>query len=182
MKKIVYVAALVIAIGGASTMVSAKDEKPVELTAAELSVAQNRVYTAPVSVAFPATVATLQTLGYLNITASKDAGTISGETEAKGKIIYNILWGVGKKKRTQLASLLVEQTTPTQTAVKLNLSINESKSRGLMGNAFKDGQIVKTAEPYQQFYTALDAEVARRLALAASASAPPAATVTPASN
>lgn len=82
-------------------------------------------------------MATLQTLGYLNINASKDAGTISGETEAKGKIIYNIIWGVGKKKRTQLASLLVEQTSPSQTTVKLNLSVNESKSRGLFGNAFK---------------------------------------------
>ncbi len=72
-------------------MALAKDEKPVELTAVELTAVQTRVYAAPVSATFPATVATLQTLGYLNINASRDAGTISGETEAKGKITYNIL-------------------------------------------------------------------------------------------
>ena len=177
MKKIVFAAYVALAM---SSVAYAKDVKPVELTASELTAVQSKIYTAPVSVAFPATVATLQTLGYLNITASKDAGTISGETEAKGKIIYNILWGVGKKKRTQLASLLVEQTTPSQTSVKLNLSVNEAKSRGMFGNAFKDGQIVKIAEPYQQFYAALDAEISRRLAMAAATNtaAPVAATVT----
>ncbi len=168
MKKLASVALFALAVASNPTISSAKEEKPIELTAAELAAIQSKAYTAPVSVAFPATVSTLQTLGYLNITASKDAGTISGETEAKGKIIYNILWGVGKKKRTQLASLLVEQTTSTQTVVKLNLTVNESKSRGLMGTAFKDGEIVKTAEPYQQFYAALDTEISRRLALIAS--------------
>ena len=135
MKKTVCAALVALALTSIPTISSAKNEKPVELTGPALVAAQTKVYAAPITVAFPATIAALQTLGYLNITASKDAGTISGETEAKGKIIYNILWGVGKKKRTQLASLLVEQTSTTQTAVKLNLSINESKSRGFMGNA-----------------------------------------------
>ena len=162
MKKAISKALLVFALVGSTAVVTAKDTKPVELTPAELTAIQTKTYLAPVSVAFPATVATLQTLGYLNITASKDAGTISGETEAKGKVIYNIIWGFGKKKHTQLASLLVEQVSPTKTTVKLNLSVNESKSRGFMGNAFKDGQIVKIAEPYEQFYSSLDAEIARR--------------------
>lgn len=164
-KKTVFAAVLATGLAGSPAISSAKNEKPVELTGSALMAAQTKVYTAPVTIAFPATIAALQTLNYLNITASKDAGTISGETEAKGKIIYNILWGVGKKKRTQLASLLVEQTSSTQTVVKLNLSINESKSRGFMGNSFKDGQIVKFAEPYQDFYVALDTEIARRLQL-----------------
>lgn len=156
--------ACALALCAVPSIAADKPGKPVELSDSELAALRSKTYAAPVSVTFPATVATLQSLGYLNITASKDAGTISGETEAKGKVIYNILWGFGKKKRTQLASLLVEDTGANESSVRLNLTVNEAKTRGFVGNAFRDGQIVKIAEPYQQFYAALDAEVARRLA------------------
>jgi len=152
-------------------------EKPVELAPAELAAAQARTYSVPANVAFSASISALQTLGYIDINASKDAGTISAVTEAKGKIIYNILWGVGKKKRTQKASILVEENGPSQARVRLNLLEAESKSRGLWATAFTDGTMVKVAEPYGAFFTALDAEVARRSATAPAgptAASPPA--------
>lgn len=138
-----------------------KDE-PVALSATELAAAQTRIYPTTFAKAFPAAIATLQSLGYLNINASKDAGTITAETEAKGKIIYNIIWGFGKKKKTQQASILVEEMVPNQTTIKLNLSLNEAKSRGMFGTAFKDGKLVEFGEPYAEFYAALDTEMARR--------------------
>ena len=151
-------------------------DKPVELAPAELAAAQARTYPVPANVAFNSAISALQTLGYMDISASKDAGTISAQTEAKGKMIYNILWGVGKKKRTQKASILVEDNGAAQARVRLNLVEAESKSRGLFGTAFSDGKLVKVGEPYSAFFTALDAEVARRSAEAAStAAAPPAA-------
>jgi len=116
----------------------------------------------PSSTAFSASIAALQSLGYVDITASKDAGTISGQTEAKGKIFYNILWGFGKKKLTQKASLLIEDNGPGQSLVRLNLHVTESKQRGLFGTAFSDGKLVVVAEPYDTFFNALKAEVARR--------------------
>lgn len=152
------------------TSTAALAEKPVELAPAELANAQARTYSVPANVAFSASISALQTLGYIDINASKDAGTISAQTEAKGKIIYNILWGVGKKKRTQKASILVEDNG-TQTRVRLNLLEAESKSRGLFGTAFSDGKMVKVAEPYTAFFTALDTEVARRAAAAPAATA-----------
>lgn len=155
------------ALALASTTVmstAALAEKPVELAPAELAAVQAHNYPVPANVAFSAAISALQTLGYMDINASKDAGTISAQTEAKGKMIYNILWGVGKKKRTQKASILVEENSATQTRVRLNLLEAESKSRGLFGTAFSDGKIVKVAEPYSAFFTALDAEVARRSA------------------
>src|SRR4249919_3578721 len=112
----------------AQPAIAASQPKPAELSATDLAAFQTRTYPASFGTLFPAAISTLQTLGYLNISASKDAGTISAETEAKGKIIYNILWGVGKKKRTQQASLLVEETGPGRSMVKLNLTVNESKS------------------------------------------------------
>ena len=157
MKRVVFF----IAISLATQQVYAA-EKLVELTAAELSVFQSKSYENSVTTAFTATISTMQSLGYLNINGNRETGTISGETESKGKIIYNILWGVGKKKQTLLASLFLEQISPTRTTVKLNLTMNEAKSRGLFGNAFKDGIIIKEAAPYQQFYAALDSEMARR--------------------
>jgi hypothetical protein len=141
-------------------------EKPVELSATELAAAQARNYSVPSNIAFSASIAALQTLGYVDISASKDAGTISGVTETKGKIIYNILWGIGKKKLTQKASVLVEDAGAGQSLVRLNLLVSETKQRGLWAASFTDGKLVKTGEPYSTFFTALDAEMTRRSAAA----------------
>lgn len=146
------------------TSAAAAENKPVELSETELAAAQARTYSVPANVAFTASISALQTLGYIDINASKDAGTISAVTETKGKIIYNILWGVGKKKRTQKASILVEDNGANQARVRLNLIEAESKSRGLFATAFTDGKLVKVGEPYGTFFTALDAEIARRSA------------------
>ena len=140
--------------------------KPVELSPTELAAVQNRSYNVPSSTAFSASVAALQALGYVDIVASKDAGTISGTTESKAKVIYNIIWGLGKKKYTQKASLLVEENGPGVALVRLNLHVNETKSRGIFGTAFSDGKLVRVADPYQDFYTALDGEITRRSPIA----------------
>lgn len=120
--------------------------------------------------AFSASIAALQTLGYIDIVASKDAGTISGQTEAKGKIFYNILWGFGKKKLTQKASLLVEDSGSNRSLVRLNLHVTESKARGIFGTSFSDGKLVMVPEPYTTFFTALKAEIDRRTVPATTAS------------
>ena len=163
-----FSAAFSLAVLSLTSAATAAD-KPVELSSTELAAVQAHTYSVPATVAFTASISALQTLGYIDINASKDAGTISGVTEAKGKIIYNILWGVGKKKRTQKASILVEDNGSEQARVRLNLIEAESKSRGLWGTAFTDGQMVKVAEPYTTFFAALDAEVARRSAAAPAA-------------
>jgi hypothetical protein len=161
------------------TSAAAAENKPVELSETELAAAQARTYSVPANVAFTASISALQTLGYIDINASKDAGTISAVTETKGKIIYNILWGVGKKKRTQKASILVEDNG-NQARVRLNLIEAESKSRGLFATAFTDGKLVKVGEPYGTFFTALDAEIARRSAAAPAAAPAPVVPATPA--
>ena len=142
----------------------AKDSnaKPVELSEAALAALQSHDYDVSYEVLFPAVMSTLQSLGYMNITASRDAGTASGETEAKGKVIYNIIWGFGKKKRTQRASIFMEPQGAGKSVLKLRLTLVESKSRGVVGSGFSDGEPVKVGEPYDIFYTALGAEVARR--------------------
>ena len=153
-------------------------DKPVELSVTELATVQSKVYVVPAKTLFGATVATLQTLGYVDINASKDAGTITGTTEAKAKTIYNIFWGFGKKKLTQKASLLVEENGAAGAMVRLNLHINEAKARGIWGTSFSDGKLVRVAEPYTSFFTALDGEVRRRavpVAPASPAASPPVA-------
>ncbi|HEY6663426.1 MAG TPA: hypothetical protein VIZ66_10940 [Sphingomicrobium sp.] len=178
-RTIKFAAAFALATSSLTATAAAAD-KPVEMTPTEMAAAQARTYSVPSNVAFTASISALQTLGYIDINASKDAGTISAQTEAKGKIIYNILWGVGKKKRTQKASILVEDNGPTQSRVRLNLLEAEAKSRGLFGTAFTDGKMVKFAEPYGAFFSALDSEIARRSA-AAPAAVPAPAAVTPVS-
>jgi hypothetical protein len=137
-------------------------DKPAELSASQLGAVQARQYNVPSDVAFKAAISTLQSMGYMDIQASKDAGTIEGVTESKAKIIYNIFWGFGKKKLTQKAAVLVEDNGPSGTLVRLNLLVAQTKARGIFGHSFSDGQMVKTAEPYDDFFAALDAEVKDR--------------------
>lgn len=159
--------------------VAAKDAKPVELSDTEIAAIQSRNYDVSYDVLFPSVMSTLQSLGYMNVVASRDAGTASGETDAKGKVIYNIIWGFGKKKRTQRASIFMEPQGAGKSVLKLRLTLVESKSRGIIGSGFSEGQMVKVSEPYDIFYTALGAEVARRGgAVTPAETTPPAAAAT----
>jgi hypothetical protein len=150
------------AVATATLATPAFADKPVELSASQLGAIQARQYNVSSDVAFKAAISTLQSMGYMDIQASKDAGTIEGVTESKAKIIYNIFWGFGKKKLTQKAAVLVEDNGPGGTLVRLNLLVAQTKARGIFGHSFSDGQMVKTAEPYNDFFAALDAEVKDR--------------------
>jgi hypothetical protein len=178
MKTIVKFAAA-FAVATAAVSSPAYAEKPAELSAGQLSALQAHSYAVPADLAFKSVIATLQSLGYVDINASKDAGTISAVTESKAKIIYNILWGFGKKKMTQKASLLVEDNGPGGAVVHLNLLVAQTKARGIFGTSFSDGQMVKVADPYVQFFTALDAEVKDRALRYVPAPAAPAAAAAP---
>ena len=127
----------------------------------ELAALRTRVYSVPPDVAFHATLATLQMLGFEDISASRDAGTISAVTDSKSKTILNFFWGFGKKKWTTKAQLLVEDYGGGS-QVRLGLSQKETKSRGIFGTSFTDGETVSVAQPYHDFFAALDAEIARR--------------------
>lgn len=154
--------AAALAVVSSNPAVAAGAPKPVELSSVELGAIQSKTYPIEAGKLFSATIATLQTLGYVDIVSSKDAGTISGNTEAKAKTFYNIFWGFGKKKLTQKASLLVEENGATGALVRLNLHVTETKARGIFGTSFSDGKLVRFADPYRDFYAALDAEVSRR--------------------
>lgn len=154
--------AAALAFASSNPTLAAGAPKPVELSSIELGAVQSKTYPIEASKLYSATIATLQTLGYVDIVSSKDAGTISGNTEAKAKTFYNIFWGFGKKKLTQKASLLVEESGANGALVRLNLHVTETKARGIFGTSFSDGKLVRFAEPYQDFFASLDAEVARR--------------------
>ena len=139
-----------------------------KLPPTELAAQQVRVYSLPADVAFRAALATLQTLGFEDITANRDAGTISAVSDSKAKTILNIWWGFGKKKWAQKAQLLVEDYGGGS-QVHLGLSLKETKARGIFQESFTDGEVVRDARPYQDFFARLDAEVARRGGAAATA-------------
>lgn len=136
-------------------------DNPPELTPTELAQVQSHRYAAPPKAAFSAVLSTLQTLGYVDINANKDAGTVSAVTDAKAKTIYNFFWGFGKKKWTQKASVLIEEDG-LGSRVRLNMMLSETKARGIFGTSFTDGKLVRWAEPYRQFFQYLDAEMAQR--------------------
>lgn len=151
--------AAALAVASVGSMANAAP--PTNLTTTELRDVQMRHYGSPPHVTFNAAIATLQGMGFVDINANRDAGTISAVTDSKAKTILNIFWGFGKKKWTEKASIFVEDDT-AGTAVRLNLMVSETKSRGLSGNSFTDGQIVRAPDPYIDFFHALDGEIARR--------------------
>jgi hypothetical protein len=132
-----------------------------EATPIQLTAAQSHRYPANAKTTFNAVLGTLQTLGYVDIDGDRESGTVSGSTEAKAKTIYNIFWGFGKKKYTQKASLLIEDTG-AGSLVRLNLTVYETKARGIFGTSFTDGKLIRQAEPYNDFFRYLDAEMANR--------------------
>lgn len=134
---------------------------PVELSSTELSQVQSRRYSLPPKTVFNAVLSTLQTLGFVDIDADRESGTVSAVTDAKAKTIFNIFWGFGKKKWTQKASLLIEEDD-LGSRVRLNMILSETKARGIFGTSFTDGKIVRYVEPYQEFFRALDSEVVSR--------------------
>lgn len=164
---------------------SAKDKepKPVELSESELATLQKREIAAGTDVVFRSSISALQEMSYVNINASKDAGTITAETDAKSKLVYNIFWGFGKKKLTQVASVFVEPVSPTLTRISVKLQTVEAKAR--MGSSYSDGKPVQFGEPYKAFYAEFDKALAVRMAEAtapapaATVAAEPVATPTP---
>jgi hypothetical protein len=157
--------AAAIAVASASLSTQAIAGGPPELTPTEMATVQSHRYSVPSKAAFGAVLSTLQTLGYVDINADKDSGTVSAITDAKAKTIFNVFWGFGKKKWTQKASLLIEDDG-AGSRVRLNMMLSETKSRGIFGTSFTDGKIVRFAAPYQEFFQVLDAEMAQRSAVA----------------
>lgn len=179
MKLFIRIAAA-IAVASVGLSAQAIAGGPPEVTPTELAQLQSHRYSVPPKAAFSAVLSTLQTLGYVDINANKDAGTVSAITDAKAKTIFNVFWGFGKKKWTQKASLLVEEDG-AGTRVRLNMMLSETKARGIFGTSFTDGKLVRFAAPYQEFFQILDAEMAQRGAVARAAPTPAVTTIAAAS-
>lgn len=159
--KLSYAVAAAVAVASFSLSAPATAGGPPELSSTQLSQVQSRRYSLPPAKAFTAVLSTLQTLGFVDIDADREAGTISAITDAKAKTIYNIFWGFGKKKWTQKASILVEEDG-LGSRVRVNMMLSETKARGIFGTSFTDGKLMRHAEPYNAFFGALDAEIASR--------------------
>lgn len=145
--------------------------KPPELTPTELAGVQTQNYAVPPKIAFNAALSTLQSMGFTDVNANRDAGTITAITETKAKTIYNFFWGFGKKKYTMKASLLVEEMG-AGTQVRLNLHLNETKARGIFGTSFSDGILIRQGDPYRDFYAVMAREVQSRAVNSAAVATP----------
>jgi len=168
--KINYAVAAAMLVAPVAVSTPALAQHQAELAPVELAKVQSRRYALPAKGAFSAVLSSLQTLGYVDINADKDAGTVSAITDAKAKTIFNIFWGFGKKKWTQKASLLIEEDGEGS-RVRLNMMLSETKARGIFGTSFTDGKLVRVAAPYQEFFQVLDGEMAARAPIPTAAAA-----------
>lgn len=146
MKVIVRSAAIVFALGGLSVPAMA-GPPPSRLTAPAQMGVQARSYPIPPNVAFNAALSALQNQGFVDISANRDAGTISAVADSKAKLIFNIFHFFGKKKWTMKASALVEDQGVGST-VRVNLLAGETKQRASWGSSFSDAEIVRSPDYY----------------------------------
>lgn len=137
---------------------------PTNLANATYLDAQARSYAVPSKIAFNAAISALQDMGYVDIVANRDAGTISAAIDSKAKTTLNVFWGFGKKKWSQKAQVLVEDQGVGST-IRLNLAIAETKQRqnwGLWGSTFSDAEPVREPTPYVDYFHQVNLEISRR--------------------
>lgn len=148
----------------ASTSPAVAKDKP--LTGLALQQIQARDFEASVDLLFPAIVTVLQDSGYRITEADRASGFISGIGSVEQKMTYNILWGLGKKKRVPMVSVFVEQRGPNIARARLNFVMSEGKSR----DAFTDEKPVADPAVYKDAFERIEKELFVRLAMNAQTS------------
>lgn len=151
---------LVLASFGAAP-IQAKEEAPTGLALQQI---QARDYEATMDVLFPAIVSVLQDSGYRITEADKVSGFISGVGSAKGKLTYNIFWGLGQKKNVPMVSAFVEQRGPTIGRVRLSFVMSAAKSR----KSYSDETPVNDPTVYKDAFELIEKEIFVRQAMNAS--------------
>ena len=158
---IVGIAALAIV---SSSSANAEKRQP-ELSGLALQQIQSRDFEVPKEISFPAVMTVLQDSGYRIGDADKETGLITGTASTKSTTTYNIIWGLGKKKRTPVVSAFIEDRG-RGSRVRLNFVLSTAKNR-IYGQASSDEEPIYDPAVYREAFEKIEKEIFVRLALIA---------------
>jgi hypothetical protein len=103
-----------------------KDEK--QISGLELQQLQTHDFDADKKVTFGSVMSVFQDAGYRIQAADLETGLITGIGSSKGKVTYNLFWGIGKSKKTPIVSAYIEEISSRMTRVRLNFVMGKVKS------------------------------------------------------
>lgn len=162
MKAIFYV------IGVSAVFANPVFSKKPEKSGLELQQIQSRDFEVSKEITFPAVMSVLQDAGYRINAADRDTGLITGQGSASGKITYNILFGVGNKKRSPIVSAYIEPRGPNASRVRLNFVMAVTKS-SLYGMRAADEEPVEDPATYAEAFEKINQAVFIRQSVDSSA-------------
>lgn len=146
------------------------EKKQPELSGLALQQIQSRDFEVSKEISFPAVMTVLQDSGYRIGDADKDTGLITGTASTKSTTTYNIIWGLGKKKRTPVVSAFIEDRG-RGSRVRLNFVLSTAKNR-IYGQASSDEEPINDPAVYRDAFEKIEKEIFVRLALIAPAPKP----------
>jgi hypothetical protein len=156
--------ARVLALGIALLSSPALAEKKPQPTGLELQQIQTRDFDVPKDVTFPAVMSVLQDAGYRINSADKDTGLITGQGSSTAKMTYNILWGIGNKKRSPVVSAYIEQRGPNVSRVRLSFVMAVTKG-GIYGTRAADEEPILDPAAYTDAFEKISQAVFIRQAV-----------------
>lgn len=154
---------LVIAFGTALAICAtpAMGKKQPALSPLAMQQMQTRDYEVRKDVSFPSVMTVLQDAGYRIEQADRDTGLITGVASTQSKLMYNIIWGLGKKKHTPVVSAFIEDRGKGS-RVRLNFVMSTTKSR-IYGQTSADEMPINDAQVYRDAFEKIDREIFVRL-------------------
>lgn len=151
------------------------------LSGLELQQIQSKDFEVGKDVSFPSVMTVLQDEGYRILSADKDTGLITGQGSSKGKLTYNILWGLGNKKRSPVVSAFIEQVGPNVSRIRLSFVMAVTKG-GIYGQRSADEEPVTDAAVYTDAFEKISKAIFVRQAMDSPAPADAPAPATAASS
>lgn len=146
-------------------------KKKPEPTGLELQQIQTRDFDVSKDVTFPAVMSVLQDAGYRINAADKDTGLITGQGSSKGKMTYNIIWGIGNKKRSPVVSAYIEPRGANMSRVRLSFVMAVTKG-GIYGTRSADEEPILEPAAYTDAFEKISQAVFIRQAVEGSPTAP----------
>ena len=165
-------------VGCMAIVMPVEAAKKPKLSGLELQQIQSKDFDVGKDVSFPAVMTVLQDEGYRILSADKDTGLITGQGSSKGKLTYNILWGLGNKKRSPVVSAFIEQAGTNVSRIRLSFVMAVTKG-GVYGQRSADEEPVTDAAVYADAFEKISKAIFVRQAMDSAAPAAPASASEP---
>lgn len=165
MKRGIIISATIVAMLCSVSSVAEAKKKDPPISALQLQQIQTRDFEADKRATFAAVMSVLQDSGYRIQDTDFETGLITGIGSTTGKLTYNILWGFGKKKKSPIASVFIEEVSPGISRVRMSFVMATVKS-SLYSSQPADEEPIYDAQVYTDAFEKVSKAVFLRKSMA----------------